>query len=106
MGFKRNRYYFTDTSISVDTIIAFAMGGLALVIELSGVIASFVTRGNVHEIFGTLYVCAFLMTVVGIIFGRLSYSDEEGGIRSKRLSMIINILSMLVLLSIIVLGII
>ncbi|MGN0436648.1 MAG: hypothetical protein ACI4D8_08470 [Wujia sp.] len=105
MRIKRNRYYFTDTSIALDTVIAFIMGGLSLLIELVGIVASFVTRGHVHEIFGTLYLCAILMTLVGIIFGRLAYKEEEGGVRSKRLSVALNILSVIILVWIIVLGI-
>lgn len=105
MRIKRNRYYFTDTSIAPDTIIAFIMGGLSLLIELAGIIASFVTRGHVHEIFGTLYLCAVLMTLVGLIFGRMAFKEEEGGVRGKRLSVALNILSLIILVWIILLGI-
>ena len=37
-GFKKRRYYFTDKSIALDTVIAFILSGIALLIEISGVV--------------------------------------------------------------------
>lgn len=101
---RKKRYYFSDDSIASDTIISDVMGGISLLIELVGIISSFVTRGKVHEIFGTLYLCAAILTFVGIVFGYLGYKSQEGGVKSKRISLLINIISGIIIIWIMILG--
>lgn len=104
--FKKRRYYFSDTSVASDTIIAYAMCGVAIAMEISGIVASIVTKGNVSALFGILYICAMLLSVVGEIFAWLGKKAEEGGETGKRVSIILNILAFLFALWIIFMGII
>ncbi|MDD6327242.1 MAG: hypothetical protein Q4D54_00995 [Eubacteriales bacterium] len=93
---KKKPYYFSDSSVASDTIIAFVMGGISLAIELASVVISFATLGHVPDIFGTLYLCAFILSVVGEIFAWLGNKAQEGGVKGKRVSIALNILTMLV----------
>lgn len=93
---RRKRYYFSDSSIASDTIIAFVMGGLSLLIEIAGMIVSVVTRGHVPDIFGILYVCALFLSVSGEIFAWLGSKAQEGGVKGKRLSAALNILTFII----------
>ncbi len=100
--FKKRRYYFTDTSIAVDTVIAYIMASVALIIEISGVICSIATRGHAPEIFGLLYIIAIILSVEGGIFAMWGNKAEEGGVRGKRVSILINIISFMIPLAIII----
>lgn len=102
---KKKRYYFSDDSIASDTVISDLMGGISLLIELVGIVSSLVTRGKANEIFGTLYLCAIILTFVGIVFAYLGYKSQEGGVKSKRISMILNIISAAILIWIVILGV-
>lgn len=103
--FKKRRYYFTDTSIASDTVIAFVMGGISLAIEIAGMIASVATKGHVAGIFGMLYVCAIILSAVGEIFAWLGSKAQEGSIKGKRISIAINIVSFVIPIWTILLGV-
>lgn len=103
---KKRRYYFTDTSIAPDTIISLVMGGLSLLIDISGIAASIVTKGNVPAIFGVLYICAIIMSITGEIFAWLGNKAQEGSVGGKRFSVALNIVSMIIPIWIIIMGII
>ncbi|MBQ8412655.1 MAG: hypothetical protein IJX12_03485 [Lachnospiraceae bacterium] len=102
--FRKRRYYFTDSSIASDTVIALVMGAIALIIELSGIVASIITAGNTPEIFGTLYLIAIILAVVGEIFAWIGNNAQEGGVLGKRISIGLNIIAMLVIVWILLLG--
>ena len=105
-SFKKRKYYFTDRSISTDTIISFTMGGIALAIELAGAIASIMTKGNVPAIFGYLFVCAFLLSVVGFVFSGISRKDQRGGVKSKMASSFLCVFSFLIVIIVVIVGLI
>ena len=102
--FKKRRYYFTDSSIASDTIIALVMGGISLFVEIIAIILSIGTGGHVPDIFGMLLLCAFLLSIVGEIFAWIGNKAQEGGVTGKRISIVINIISLVVLVVIVVLG--
>lgn len=104
--FKKRRYYFSDSSMASDTIIAYVMGGVAMAMEMSGLIASVVTKGNVNMFFGILYICAIILSVVGEIFAWLGKKADEGGETGKRVSILINIFALFFAFWIIIMGII
>ena len=93
---KKKKYYFSDDSVASDTIIAFVLGSISLIIEFAGVFASIKTGGNVPEIIGVLYVCAILLSLCGIAFAWIGFNAEEGGVKSKRFSLFLNIFTFLV----------
>ncbi len=94
--FKKRRYYFTDSSFASDTIIAYVLGGIALTVEVTGVIFSIATKGHTPAIFGTLYLCAILLAIVGEIFAYLGNKAQEGGVKGKRISILLNILALVI----------
>lgn len=103
--FKKRRYYFTDSSFASDTIISYVLGGIALVIDLAGIITSIATKGHVPMIFGNLYICAIILSVVGEIFAYLGNKAQEGGVKGKRISIALNIVALLIPVWIIFVGI-
>lgn len=94
--FKKRRYYFTDSSIASDTIIAFVMGGIALTTEIACIIASISTKGHVPPFCGMLFLCAIILAVVGEIFAWLGNKAQEGGVKGKRISIAINIIALII----------
>ena len=104
--FRRRRYHFTDKSIAVDTVISFVLGIIALTIEISGVAASVISKGHVSEIYGVLYVCAFICGISGLIYARFGLKAQEGGGASKRWSHVVNIIAVIVPLVMIISGLI
>ncbi|MBR4514827.1 MAG: hypothetical protein IKO61_08090 [Lachnospiraceae bacterium] len=93
---RRKRYYFSDSSIALDTIIAFAMGGLALAAEIGSVISSIATAGHVSGIVGLLLFIALILSVVGFLFSRFALKSEKGSLGGKRASSILNIFTALI----------
>lgn len=100
--FKKRRYYFSDTSIAVDTVIAYIMAAVAFVIEVSGVICSIATKGHAPEIFGLLYIIAIILSIVGEIFAQWGNKAEQGGVRGKHVSIVVNIVTLIIPLAIII----
>lgn len=102
--FKKRRYYFTDSSFAGDTIIAYCMSAVALIIEIAGIVASIASAGHVPEVFGMLYLCAMLLSVVGEVFARFGLKSQKGGVRGKRVSVWMNLVSFFIPVAIIILG--
>ena len=92
----RKRYYFSDSSIALDTIIAFIMGGMAIAIEIASVISSIATAGHVSGFVGLLLLIAVILSVVGFCFSRFAVKSEKGSLGSKRASSILNIFTALI----------
>ena len=102
---RRKRYYFSDSSIALDTIIAFVMGGMALAIEIASVISSIATAGHVAGLVGLLLFIAVLLSVVGFCFSRFAVKSEKGSLGSKRASSILNIFTALIPVAFLVMSI-
>lgn len=100
--FKKRRYYFSDTSIAVDTVIAYVMASIALLIEITGIAFSIGTKGHVSGIFGVLYIIAIIFSIVGEMFAWWGNKADEGGVTGKRVSILLNILSLIIPLVIII----
>ena len=88
---RKRRYYFSDTSIASDTVISFVMCFIALLIEIVSFIASITTRGKVPDIFGNLLLCAIVLSFFGEIFAVIGNKSQEGGMKGKRISILLNI---------------
>ena len=104
MRIKRRRYYFSDNSIAFDTVVAFIMGGISLLIELSSIIVAIVTKGNIPGIFTMFYMIAILLSVVGEIFACIGKKAQEGSVKSKKLSILVNILSLVIIVALMIIG--
>ena len=90
------KYYFSDSSIALDTIIAFSLSGIALVIEIASVINSIATAGHVDGLIGLLLFIAVWLSVVGFLFSRFAIKSEKGSLGGKRASSIMNIVTALI----------
>ncbi len=101
---KKRRYYFSDSSIASDTVISDVMAGLCILMEIISVIFSIKTKGNIPDIFGTLYICAMILSVVGLIFAYYGFKAQEGGVKSKRISVLLNVLSLMVIVMFVCFG--
>lgn len=104
--FKKRRYYFTDSSFALDTIISYCMAGVSLAIELAAVIASIKTKGHVPDVFGMLFVVAILLSVVGEAFAWFGMQEQKGGVRGKRVSVALNLVSLAIPIIIIIFGLV
>lgn len=104
MRIKRRRYYFSDNSIAFDTVVAFVMAGISLIIELSSVIATIATKGHTPGIFTMFYMMAILLSLVGTIFAFMGNKAQEGSVTGKRLSIGLNFVSIAVIIGLIILG--
>lgn len=93
---RKRKYYFTDGATASDTIIAFVIAFACLGVEVAGFVVSIITKGNVPEIFGTLYLCAIVLSITGMLFGIFGHRAQEGGISAKRMSIILNLVAMIV----------
>lgn len=95
-GFKKRRYYFTDKSVATDTVIAFILGSVSLITEITGIVFSLATAGHTPDVFGTLYICALIFAVEGIFFARQARKSQKGGEKSKRFSTVLCIIAALI----------
>lgn len=102
---QRRRYYFTDSSFASDTIISYVLGGIALALDASGIVASIVTAGHVPAVFGILYICAILLAITGQCFAAFGKKAHEGGVKGKRVSVALNWVALLIPVGIILMGI-
>ena len=93
---RRRKYSYTDGATASDTIIAFVIAVLCLGTEAVGFIASIITKGNVPELFGTLYLCAIILSITGMLFGIFGHRAQEGGVSAKRMSIILNLVAMII----------
>ncbi len=93
---RRKKYSYTDGATASDTIIAFVIAGLCLGVEAVGFVASIITKGNVPELFGTLYLCAIILSITGMLFGIFGHRAQEGGVSAKRMSIILNLVAMII----------
>ena len=97
----RNRkkvYRFSDEVMAKDTIISFIFGLLSLIIIIVSVIMSIVMKGNVPEQTGYLLLAALIMGITAFMMGVIAYKDQDGGVLSKRTSVLISVLDIVILI--------
>ena len=92
MALRKKKYKFSDEMMSVDAMISLIMGGIALASIVFFVVYSIVRKGVVPEFFGTLLLACFVMSLTAFLFGLFSYRDQDGGVLSKRASVIISVI--------------
>jgi hypothetical protein len=89
---RKKVYRFSDEIMAVDTIISFLFGIPSLLCILFSVIYSIVLKGKASDFIGYLLLAAFIMAVTAFVFGLLSYKSQDGGVLTKRTSMIISLI--------------
>ena len=95
---KKKVYRFSDEVMAKDTIISFIFGLLALAIIIVSVIMSIVKKGNVPDEIGYLLLAAFVMGITAFIMGVIAYKDPDGGVLTKRTSVFISVIDIVVLI--------
>lgn len=104
MQFRKNKYHFSDSKMSSDQIIAYALASVSLVAELAGFIAALVTKGKTPDVFALMFVCAMILCITGLVFAYYSFKSDEGGVPGKRVAVMLNILGLIIPLAVMVIG--
>ena len=94
---KKKGYQFSDEVISRDAVTSLIFGVTGLICIIFVVVMGIVLKGEVPFEMGALLLAAGIMAITGVIFGFLSYRDSDGGILSKRWSVIISIIDIVLL---------
>ena len=94
---KKKGYKFSDEVMSKDAIIALVFGVTGLISIIFVITMGIVMKGKVPFEMGALLLAAGIMAVTGVIFGLLSYRDSDGGILSKRWSVLISLIDIVLL---------
>ncbi len=98
MALKRKKVYkFSDEIMAVDSIISFIFGIPSLLCILFSVIYSVVIKGKTPEFIGYILLAAFVMAITALIFGLISYKNQDGGVLTKRATIIISMIDIIVI---------
>lgn len=89
---KKKVYKFSDEVISKDAAISLIFGGLALIGVISSVVYGVATKGRAPMQVGSILLASAIMSVTALLFGLLSLRDSDGGILSKRFSLILSLI--------------
>ena len=94
---KKKAYKFSDEVLSRDAGISLLFGVCGLICIIYAIVYSIAMKGEVH-----LYICVFLlasavMALTALVFGLLSYRDQDGGVLTKRASVIISLVDIILL---------
>jgi hypothetical protein len=88
---KNSEFRVAPYSSSTDTLISYILGTLGMIFIILSIIKSIISKGVVERIYGVLMICAFIMSITGIIFGITGYHADEGGITGKKAAIYLNI---------------
>ncbi len=94
--FRNRRFQVAPKGSASDTVIAYCLGILSGVFILLSVVKSIVSKGNVERIYGVLMMSALVMSFTGVLFAILGYNDDEGSVTGKKLSIILNAVTLIV----------
>lgn len=75
--FKRTRLRFSNKEYTVGGIVASTIAVLSLLILGYSVHLSFAARGMGTELVGALGLLAMILSLFGLIFGLLSYKEQD-----------------------------
>lgn len=93
MALRRKKgYKFSDEVMAKDAIISLLFGILALLCIVFSIVLSIVMKGNIPDFIGGVLMIAVIMSVTAFIFGLFSYADSEGGMMSKRASVLVSLI--------------
>ncbi len=100
---KKKGYKFSDEVMAKDAVISLIFGVPSFVCIVFSIVYSIVVKGNVPDAIGAVLLVALIMAVTAFIFALFSYRDTDGGIISKRGSLIISIIDIAALVALYVL---
>jgi len=93
----KKRYRFSDEILSTDTKITLTMGILSLLVTAGCMIYSIVKDGNIGEQVGYILLAGGVLALTGVIFGFISLRSADGGVISKRTSIIVSLAALAVI---------
>lgn len=100
---KKKGYKFSDEVMAKDAVISLIFGIPSFVCIVFSIVYSIVVKGNVPDAIGAVLLVALIMAVTAFIFALFSYRDTDGGIISKRGSLIISIIDIAALVALYIL---
>ena len=100
---KKKGYKFSDEVMAKDAVISLIFGVPSFVCIVFSIVYSIVVKGNVPDAIGAVLLVALIMAVTAFIFSLFSYRDTDGGIISKRGSLIISIIDIAALVALYIL---
>ena len=101
---KKKGYKFSDEVMAKDAIISLIFGIPAFVCIVFSVVFSIVKKGNTPDFIGAILLVSVIMALTAFIFALFSYRDSDGGIISKRGSLIISLLDIAALAILFIMG--
>ena len=98
MALRRKKgYKFSDETMAKDAIISLCFGGLAIVCIIFSIVMAVALKGQAPASIGALLLAAAIMAVTAFIFGLISYRDQDSGVLSKRASVMISLIDMVLI---------
>lgn len=87
---KKNVY--SVKSISVDSVIAFVLAGVAVLCLVLSIIISYRYEGNGPRVVGLLGAGSFLASFMGVVFAKSAWNSPDGGVIPKRIALLLNLI--------------
>ena len=97
---KMKKYKFSDEVVAKDAIISLVFGIVAFICIVYSIVYAFVMHGNAPEAVGVILLAGTVSDITAIIFALLAYKDPDGGILSKRTSLIVSVVNAVLLVAI------
>lgn len=94
---KKKAYKFSDEVLSRDAGISLLFGVCGLILILYAIVYSVLMKGEIPLYIGGFLLASAVMALTALIFGLLSYRDQDGGVLTKRASVIISVIDILLL---------
>ena len=88
----------------VDAIIAVVLGGLAIILMIAAVVASYKYNGNGPAAVGLLGIACLILSICGVGFSVSAWKSADGGLLMKRIAFIENAIPLLCAMVFYVLG--
>lgn len=97
---------YEEEKKSMDSTIAYILGGLALVILIVGIVRGIVTNGEASKAYGWLCIGGALSSLCGFVFAIEAWKEEGGFMTAKRGGIILNFILMFTFVMLFIIGII
>jgi hypothetical protein len=102
---QRNKEFKVSApGLPTDTVIAYFLGGFSALFVVLAIIKSIVTQGKVQRVYGVLMVSALIMAFTGMVFSILGYRADMGGITTKKIAIMLNVVVLAVTAIFLVMG--
>lgn len=96
---KKKGYKFSDEVMAKDAVISLLFGIPAFLCIVFSIVYAIIQKGNVPDFIGAILLVAVIMALTAFIFALFSYKDSDGGIISKRGSLIISLIDIAALVT-------